>query len=245
MWCKSAPPRCPGRSRTRWCLMAHILAIDQGTTPPAPSCSGTIVPWHPSPSSYTPQYFPRSGTRAVSRWLAMPIAAMPIAARPAPALRPVARTACQMSYGLCATQRDRVTGKPIVWQDRRTAPTARRRRPDGAEAQVAAPTACCSTPIFPPPRSRRCPTRRPTRRTGVRHRGFVPAVGADDRRVRRRTIRYDANAWSDVCVLSGVPKAMPSDVRDCAAEYGATAPGVVRRRHSHPRHRRRPRKRPL
>src|SRR5258707_5838959 len=53
------------------------------------------------------------------------------------------------------------------------------------------------------------------------------AVHATDATNASRTALYDihANAWSDeLCALFGVPRAMLPDVRDCAADYGATAP---------------------
>jgi glycerol kinase len=53
------------------------------------------------------------------------------------------------------------------------------------------------------------------------------ALHATDATNASRTALYDihANTWSDeLCTLFGVPRAMLSDVRDCAADYGATAP---------------------
>src|SRR6202035_4193164 len=53
------------------------------------------------------------------------------------------------------------------------------------------------------------------------------AVHATDATNASRTALYDihANAWSDeLCALFGVPRAILPEVRDCAADYGATAP---------------------
>jgi glycerol kinase len=53
------------------------------------------------------------------------------------------------------------------------------------------------------------------------------AVHATDATNASRTALYDihANTWSDeLCALFGVPRAMLPDVRDCAADYGVTAP---------------------
>src|SRR5258708_26628156 len=53
------------------------------------------------------------------------------------------------------------------------------------------------------------------------------AAHATDATNASRTALYDihANAWSgELCALFGVPREILPEVRDCAAEYGATAP---------------------
>jgi glycerol kinase len=55
------------------------------------------------------------------------------------------------------------------------------------------------------------------------------AVHATDATNASRTALYDirANAWSDeLCALFRVPRAILPDVRDCAADYGTTAPDL-------------------
>jgi len=55
------------------------------------------------------------------------------------------------------------------------------------------------------------------------------AVHATDATNASRTALYDihANTWSDeLCALFAVPRAMLPEVRDCAADYGATAPAL-------------------
>src|SRR6516162_7495030 len=55
------------------------------------------------------------------------------------------------------------------------------------------------------------------------------AVHATDATNASRTALYDihANAWSDdLCALFGVPRAILPQVRDCAADYGVTAPAL-------------------
>jgi glycerol kinase len=55
------------------------------------------------------------------------------------------------------------------------------------------------------------------------------AVHATDATNASRTALYDihANAWGDeLCTLFGVPRPMLPDVRDCAADYGMTAPAL-------------------
>ncbi len=55
------------------------------------------------------------------------------------------------------------------------------------------------------------------------------AAHATDATNASRTALYDihTNAWSaELCALFGVPREILPEVRDCAADYGATAPGL-------------------
>jgi len=134
--------------------MTHILAIDQGTTSPAPfvfrrDCSVAAVV-----QREFPQHFPQSGWvehDPEDIWRTVLATGREAVAKAGVAARNIA------AIGI-ANQRetavvwDRVSGKPIhnaiVWQDRRTAPMCRRLKDAGAETQIAARTGLLLDPYF-------------------------------------------------------------------------------------------------
>jgi glycerol kinase len=142
---------------------------------------------------------------------------------------------------------DRATGKPIhnaiVWQDRRTAEMCRTLKDAGGEPQVAARTGLLLDPYFSAPKIAwlldQVPGARAKAQCGELAFGTVDsfllwrltagAVHATDATNASRTALYDihSNEWSDaLCALFGVPRAMLPEVRDCAADYGITAPEI-------------------
>jgi glycerol kinase len=227
--------------------MTHILAIDQGTTSSRAivfraDCSVAAVV-----QREFPQHFPRSGWvehDPEDIWRTVLATGREAIAKAGVAARDIA------AIGI-ANQRettvvwDRAGGKPIhnaiVWQDRRTAPLCRRLKDAGAETQIAARTGLLLDPYFSASKIAwlldHIPGARERAERGALAFGTVDsfllwrltagAVYATDATNASRTALYDihANSWSDdLCALFGVPRAMLPDVRDCAADYGATAP---------------------
>src|SRR5262249_48289038 len=128
----------------------------------------------------------------------------------------------------------------IVWQDRRTTGLCRKLKEAGHEAQVAARTGLLLDPYFsatkiawlldnvPDARARaeRGELAFGTVDTFLLWRLTAGAVHATDATNASRTALYDIheNAWSaELCALFGVPMALLPEVRDCGAEFGATA----------------------
>jgi glycerol kinase len=230
--------------------MTHILAIDQGTTSSRAivfraDCSVAAVV-----QQEFPQHFPQSGWvehDPEEIWRTVLATGREAVARAGVAARDIA------AIGI-ANQRetavvwDRASGKPIhnaiVWQDRRTAPMCRRLKDAGAEAQIATRTGLLLDPYFSASKIAwlldHVPGARERAERGELAFGTVDsfllwrltagAVHATDATNASRTALYDihANTWSDeLCALFGVPRAMLPDVRDCAADYGATAPELL------------------
>lgn len=143
---------------------------------------------------------------------------------------------------------ERATGKPvhraIVWQDRRTADVCRMLAEDRHAVALVQRTGLLLDPYFSATKlawildnvdgARRAAERGELlagtidswllwRLTGGR-------VHATDATNASRTLLYDihARAWSDeLCALFGVPRSMLPEVRDSAADFGATTPDVL------------------
>jgi glycerol kinase len=227
----------------------HILAIDQGTTSSRAivfrgDCSVAAVA-----QQEFPQHFPQSGWvehdsediwRTVIATCRDAIAKAGLAARDIAAIGIANQRETTLVW-------DRATAKPIhnaiVWQDRRTAPMCRKLKDAGAEAQVAARTGLLLDPYFSATKIAwlldHVPDARARAERGELAFGTVDsfllwrltagAVHATDATNASRTALYDihANAWSDdLCALFGVPRAILPEVRDCAADYGFTAPAL-------------------
>ncbi|HLK83989.1 MAG TPA: glycerol kinase GlpK [Xanthobacteraceae bacterium] len=227
--------------------MTYILAIDQGTTSSRAivfrcDCSVAAIA-----QQEFAQRFPQSG------WVEHDPEDIwrTVLATSRDAIGKAGLTARDIAAIGIANQRetvllwDRATGKPIhnaiVWQDRRTAPMCRRLKDAGAEAQVAARTGLLLDPYFSASKIAwlldHVPGARARAERGELAFGTVDsfllwrltagAVHATDATNASRTALYDihANAWSDgLCALFGVPRPVLPDVRDCAADYGLTAP---------------------
>jgi len=226
--------------------MTHILAIDQGTTSSRAivfrrDCAVAAIV-----QQEFRQHFPQSGWvehdpediwRTVLETGRDAIAKAGVAARDIAAIGIANQRETALVW-------DRANGKPIhnaiVWQDRRTAEMCRRLKNAGVEAQVATRTGLLLDPYFSASKIAwlldHIPGARARAERGDLAFGTVDsfllwrltagAVHATDATNASRTALYDihANTWSDeLCALFGVPRAMLPDVRDCAADYGATA----------------------
>ena len=143
---------------------------------------------------------------------------------------------------------DRATGRPIhraiVWQDRRTADTCAALRAAGHEPLIAARTGLLLDPYFSATKIAwildTVPGARAAAMRGELAFGTVDSwllwnltggrVHATDATNAARTLLFDiaTGAWdAELCALFGVPAAMLPEVRDCAADFGATAPGLL------------------
>src|ERR1700687_4762610 len=229
--------------------MTHVLAIDQGTTSSRAivfraDCTIAAIAQHEFP-----QRFPRSGWvehDPEDLWRSVLATCREAMAKAGLAARDIA------AVGI-ATKRepalvwDRASARPIhnaiVWQDRRTAGMCRALKDAGHEALVAVRCGLLLDPYFSASKIAwlldHVPGARAKAERGELAFGTVDsfllwrltggAVHATDATNASRTALYDihANAWSEeLCALFGVPRAMLPEVRDCAAEYGASAPDL-------------------
>ncbi|MDD8023615.1 MAG: glycerol kinase GlpK [Paracoccaceae bacterium] len=140
---------------------------------------------------------------------------------------------------------DRATGRPIynaiVWQDRRTADTCARLQATGHGPEVSFKTGLLLDPYFSATKISwildHVPGARALAEAGALAFGTIDTfliwrltggrVHATDATNAARTMLYDIGRgqWdADLCALFGVPMALLPDVRDCAADFGATDP---------------------
>jgi len=142
---------------------------------------------------------------------------------------------------------ERATGRPIhraiVWQDRRTAETCAALREAGHGALVAARTGLLLDPYFSATKIAwildNVAGARAAAEAGALAFGTVDSwllwqltggqVHATDATNAARTMLFDiaTGAWdAELCALFRVPMALLPAVRDCAAPFGMTAPGL-------------------
>jgi glycerol kinase len=142
---------------------------------------------------------------------------------------------------------DRATGKAlhraIVWQDRRTSAVCARLKAEGHEALVQARSGLVIDPYFSgtkiawildsvagaPPRAERGELAFGTVDSFLLWRLTGGRVHATDATNASRTMLFDIHrgVWDEeLCRLLGVPMALLPEVRDCAAAFGTTEPGL-------------------
>ena len=140
---------------------------------------------------------------------------------------------------------DRATGKPIhnaiVWQDRRTADFCDALRAGGHEPEIAAKTGLLLDPYFSASKIAwlldHVEGARAAAEAGKLAFGTIDCfllwrltggkVHATDATNAARTLLFDISRgqWDDdLCRLFGVPQSLLPQVRDCAGEFGVTAP---------------------
>ena len=145
---------------------------------------------------------------------------------------------------------EKATGRPIhkaiVWQDRRTAETCERLQAEGHEARVTEVTGLRLDPYFSGTKIGwlldHVEGARAKAKNGDLLAGTIDSwviwkltggkVHATDATNASRTLLFDvrAQAWSpEMLELFGVPGALLPDVRDCAADFGETAPEILGR----------------
>ncbi|HEX5212154.1 MAG TPA: glycerol kinase GlpK [Pseudolabrys sp.] len=143
---------------------------------------------------------------------------------------------------------DRVSGKPIynavVWQDRRTANDCEALRRAGHEPEIAAKTGLLLDPYFSASKIawllEHIDGARAKAEAGRLAFGTVDTfllwrltggkVHATDATNAARTLLFDIGRgqWDDdLCRLFGVPMSLLPGVRDCAGEFGVTAPDLL------------------
>ena len=145
---------------------------------------------------------------------------------------------------------DRETGRPvynaIVWQDRRTASDCRELEAQGLAETVRSRSGLRLDPYFSATKAAwilsHVDGARGAARAGRLAFGTVDSfllwrltggrVHATDATNASRTSLYDIRhgEWcEDLCAIFDVPRAMLPEVRDCAGEFGCTAPGLFGR----------------
>ncbi len=230
-------------------MNTHILAIDQGTTSSRAILFRDDCTVAAMAQQEFPQHYPASGWvehEPEDLWQSVLATCHAAITEASVAVRDIA------AIGI-ANQRetvliwDRASGRPIhraiVWQDRRTAEMCRALKDKGYEALVAKRTGLLLDPYFSASKIAwlldHVPGARAKAEAGALAFGTVDtwvlwrltggAVHATDATNASRTALYDihTNDWSDaLCALFRVPRAILPEVRDCAAEYGATAPAL-------------------
>jgi glycerol kinase len=227
-----------------------ILAIDQGTTSSRAIVFNAEGEPLASARRELPQIFPRSGWvehDAERIWLdSLAVAREAVAGAGLSA----ADIAC---LGI-ANQREttviweRGSGKPIanaiVWQDRRTSATCARLKEEGLEERVQSKTGLLIDPYFSATKIAwlldNTADARAAAERGELAFGTIDcwllwnltggAVHATDATNASRTMLFDIHtqAWDpELLGLLGVPAALLPEVRDCDAEFGATAPELL------------------
>lgn len=224
-----------------------ILVIDQGTTSTRSIVFGLDAAPVASAQAEFQQLYPRPGWvehDPETLWRTTLSTARE-------ALRRAACEASDLAAIGVANQREtvliweRATGRPIanaiVWQDRRTAEACAGLKAEGAEPQVTAATGLVIDPYFSATKiawlldnvaGARAAAERGelafgTVDTFLAWRLTNGAVHATDATNASRTLLYDIRngAWDgDMLRLFRVPRALLPEVRDTAAEYGASAP---------------------
>jgi len=229
--------------------MTAILAIDQGTT------SSRAIVFRPDASIAAvaqqefPQHFPASGWvehEPEDLWtttLAVCRDAMARAGVAAADLAGIGITNQRETTVVWDRRTGQAIHRAIVWQDRRTSDVCAALRRGGHEALVAQRTGLLLDPYFSGTKIAwildNVPGARMRADRGELAFGTVDsfilwrltggAVHATDATNASRTLLYDIHrgAWdADLCALLRVPMAMLPDVRDCAAEFGTTEPGL-------------------
>jgi glycerol kinase len=224
--------------------MTHILAIDQGTTSSRAIIFDANLRVIAIAQEEFTQHFPASG------WVEHdPEDLFQTVQRTGRAALDKAGLTARDIAGIGITNQrettvvwDRITGKPlhnaIVWQDRRTADTCDRLKGQGHEALVTARTGLLLDPYFSGTKLAWI-----LDQTGARDRaakgdvlfgtvdsyliwrltaGRVHATDATNA-ARTMLLNIHSGQWDvDLCGLLDIPVSMLPQVRDCAADFGAT-----------------------
>jgi len=230
--------------------MSHVLAIDQGTTSSRALLFDGALGLVAAAQEEFPQSYPRPGwvehdPEAI--WRSVVKTAKDALAKAGVAARDLA------GLGI-ANQREttlvweRETGRPIhpaiVWQDRRTAPACRSLQDDGAEPLVQAKTGLLLDPYFSATKLAwlldAVDGARAAAEAGRLAFGTIDsylvwrltggAVHATDATNASRTLLYDIHTggWdTELLRLFRIPESLLPEVKDCAAEFGATAPDIL------------------
>ena len=228
----------------------YILAIDQGTTSSrAIVFDAKLNPKGQGQKEFR-QYFPASGWvehDAEEIWtsvLAVSRAALRKARVKPGSVRAMGITNQRETVVIW----DRRTGKPIhraiVWQDRRTSDICARLKSEGHEELFASRTGLLLDPYFSGTkiawildkvkgaraRAERGELAFGTIDSFLIWRFTAGRVHATDATNASRTLLYNihSGSWDDELLrILNVPRSLLPDVRDCAADYGVTDPGLL------------------
>jgi glycerol kinase len=225
--------------------MSHILAIDQGTTSSRAIVFDRDMQVRAVAQQEFPQHFPASGWvehDPEDIWSS-------VTATVRGAIDRAGITAAEVTAIGITNQRettvvwDRATGQPvhraIVWQDRRTAETCTRLKAEGHEPMVAGKTGLLLDPYFSGTKLAwildNVPGARARADRGELLFGTIDSflvwrltggrVHATDATNAARTLLFNIreNRWDEeILGLLNIPAAVLPEVRDCAADYGAT-----------------------
>jgi glycerol kinase len=231
-------------------MTSHILAIDQGTTSSRALVLDAEMNVVASAQQEFRQHYPRPGWvehdpediwRTVLATCRAALANADLAASDIAGIGITNQRETTLIW-------DRATGEPIhraiVWQDRRTAEVCALMKADGHEDGVSARTGLLLDPYFSATkiawildnvagareRAERGALAFGTVDTFLLWRLTGGKVHATDATNASRTLLFDlrANVWSDgLCHLLRVPRPLLPEVRDCAADYGTTAPDLL------------------
>ena len=224
--------------------MRYILALDQGTTSSRAILFDELFRPVVTAQAEFAQYFPQPGwvehnaadfwqtTLAVSREVIEKTGLTPAA---------IGITNQRETTVLW----DRATGKPlhraIVWQDRRTAEACAKLKAAGHEPMVTARSGLLLDPYFSATKLAwlldHIPAARARAEAGDLAFGTVDAwliwnltggkVHATDATNAARTMLYniETGAWdAELCALFDIPMSVLPEIKDCAADFGRTAP---------------------
>lgn len=230
-------------------MAAYVLAIDQGTT----SSRALLVRPDGSVAALAqeelPQHFPASGQveQEAEDILGTVLRCCHMVLRQAGAgpadLAGIGITNQRETTLVWERATGRAIHRAIVWQDRRTADTCARLAAEGHGARVQARTGLLIDPYFSATKIAAIldavPGARARAERGELCFGTVDSfllfrltggrVHATDATNAARTLLFDIHrgVWDEeLCALFGVPSVMLPQVRDCAAEFGATDPDV-------------------
>ena len=228
-------------------MAAYILAIDQGTTSSRALLvrrDGTIAALA---QEELPQHFPASGEveqEAEDIWNTV-LSCCRVVLRQAGVgpsdIAAIGITNQRETTLVWERATGRAIHRAIVWQDRRTADTCARLEAEGHGALIRARTGLLIDPYFSATKIahilEKVPGARARAEKGELAFGTVDSfllfrltggrVYATDATNASRTMLFDIHkgAWDDdLLALFGVPRALLPEVRDCAAEFGATDP---------------------
>ena len=230
--------------------MTDILAIDQGTTSSRAIVFGADLAAKGIGQQEFVQHYPASGWvehDPEDIWTTTLATARQAIARSGVAPQALAALGLTNQRETCVLW-DRRTGAPIhraiVWQDRRTADVCARLKADGAEAAVTAKTGLLLDPYFSGTKIAwlldHVPGARATAEAGHLAAGTIDTfllwrmtggrVHATDATNASRTLLYDIHTgtWDDELLrLLRVPRSILPEVRDSAADFGTTEPGLL------------------
>ena len=226
-------------------MTSHILAIDQGTTSSRAILLDTALRVVAVAQEEFPQIYPQAGWvehDPADLWSSVAGTARGVIERAGVAATSIAAIGITNQRETTLIW-DRQTGQPIhnaiVWQDRRTADLCQTLKDQGHEPMVTHRTGLLLDPYFSGTKVKwlldHIEGARARAEKGELLFGTVDCfliwkltagrVHATDATNAARTLLYnirEGNWDAEICALLGVPMAMLPQVRDCAADFGAT-----------------------